>query len=108
MTSYLYWGPARRLDGAPVKFVRSELRRQSRQRRGILGRLIDWVRITHLDVQAKGLHFLDQNVERFGHSRLERVVALDDALVNARASLHVVGLHGEKFLQRVSRAVRFH
>src|ERR1700719_4371974 len=56
-------------------------------------------------VETQALHFLDQHVERFGCARLERVVAFDDRLVDASASLHVVGFHCEKFLQRVSRAV---
>ena len=59
------------------------------------------------DVEAEALHFLDQNVERFGRAGFERVVALDDRLVDARAALHVVGLDGEQFLQRVGRAIGF-
>ena len=58
--------------------------------------------------RAQGLHFLHQNVERFRDAGLERVVAFDDAFVDARAALHVVGLHGQEFLQRVGRAVGFH
>ena len=42
---------------------------------------------------------LIKHVERFRRAGFERVVALDDALVDARAALHVVGLHGEQFLQ---------
>ena len=37
-----------------------------------------------------------------------RVVAFDDALVDPRAALHVVGLDGQQFLERVGGAVGFH
>src|SRR5438876_44950 len=59
----------------------------------------------HVETQA--LHFLDQHVERFRCARFERVVAFDDRFVDTGAPLHVVGFHGEQFLQRVSRAVSF-
>ena len=58
-----------------------------------------------LDVQAEGLDFLDQDVEGLGRAGLQRVVALDERLVDLGAALHVVGLDGEQFLQRVRRAV---
>ena len=41
------------------------------------------VLIQHLDVQAQGLQFLDQNLEGLGHAGLGYVVALDDGLVGA-------------------------
>src|SRR6185312_15897572 len=72
------------------------------------GRLVDGVGVTHLDVEAERLHFLDQHVEGFRNAGLQSVVALDNAFVNPRASLHVVGFDGEQFLQRVSGAVSFH
>src|SRR5229473_2778248 len=71
--------------------------------RGLLGR-----RLHQLDVQAERLQLLDEHVERLGQARLERVLALDDRLVHAGASDHVVGLHGEELLQRVGGAVGLH
>src|SRR5215475_11047669 len=41
------------------------------------GRLIHWIGIAHLHVQAQGLHFLDQHVERFRNAGFEAVVAFD-------------------------------
>ena len=77
------------------------------QRRFAVG-MFHRVGITDFHIEAERLHFLHQHVERFGNARFERIVALDDAFVNPRAALHVVGLHGQEFLQRVSRAVGFH
>src|SRR5204863_7128671 len=39
---------------------------------------------------------------------LEGVVALDDALVNPRAALHIVGFDSQQLLESVSRAIDFH
>src|SRR5438132_12992624 len=61
-----------------------------------------------LDVEAERLELLDQHVERLRQPRLERVLALDDALVHPGAAHHVVRLHGEELLQRVRRAVGLH
>src|SRR5438552_4458594 len=61
-----------------------------------------------LDIQTERLELLDQDVERLRQPRLERVLALDDALVHPGAAHHVVRLHGEELLQRVRRAVGFH
>src|SRR5690606_24812304 len=60
----------------------------------------------HLDVQAQGLHLLDEHLERLGDARLGDVVALDDRLVDLHAAGDVVGLDGEQLLQRVGSAVR--
>ena len=42
-----------------------------------------------------------------GHARLGGRLALHDRFVNLGASVHVVGLGGQQFLQNVSRAVGF-
>src|SRR6185436_5846396 len=60
-----------------------------------------------VDVNGEGADFLHQHVERFGHARLDLVLALDDVLVDLGASLRVVGLDGEHLLERVRGAVRF-
>src|SRR5579864_6066372 len=57
-------------------------------------------------VQAKRLQLADQDVERFGHARLDARLALDDGLVNFRAAVNVVRLRGQQFLKDVRRAVR--
>src|SRR5213080_2073939 len=53
-----------------------------------------------LDIEAERLELLDQDVERLRQPRLERVLALDDALVHPGAADHVVRLDGEELLQR--------
>src|SRR6185503_167924 len=83
-------------------------RQSSRGRSLFRSRLFDGVGVTNLDVEAERLHFLDQHVEGFRNAGLQGVVAFDNAFVNPRASLHVVGFDGEQFLQRVSGAIRFH
>ena len=65
-------------------------------------------RIDELDVQAQSLKLLDEHVEALGKAWLEVVLALDDRLVHPRAALHVVALHREELLERVSGAVRLH
>src|SRR5260370_401177 len=57
---------------------------------------------------SQSLPFLDQHVEGSRHASLQAVLAFHDALVNARAALHVVRLDGQQFLQGVSRAIGFH
>ena len=64
--------------------------------------------LDELDVQAERLELLDEHVEALREARLERVLALDDRLVHARAAHDVVALDGEELLQRVGRAVGFH
>src|SRR6266487_3146870 len=59
----------------------------------------------HLDVEAEGLHLLDQHLERLGDPRLGDVLALDDGLVHLDPAEDVVGLDGEQFLERVGGAV---
>src|SRR5258706_1960016 len=59
------------------------------------------------DVQAERLQLADQNVERFGHARLDPGFALHDGLVNFRAAVNVVRFRGQQFLQDVRRAVCF-
>ena len=61
--------------------------------------------IVQVDVEAERTHFLDQHVERFRNTRLERVVAAHDRLVHLGTAGDVVRLHGQHFLQRVRRAV---
>ena len=58
-----------------------------------------------LDVEAEAAHFLDEHVEALRDAGLERVVALDDRLVDLGAADHVVRLHRQHFLQRVGGAV---
>src|SRR5882724_327808 len=60
------------------------------------------------NVEAQTLHFLHQHVERLGRPRFERVVTLDDGLVNPRAALHVVTLDSKQLLQRVCAPVGLH
>ena len=58
-----------------------------------------------LDVEAEGLHLLDEHLEALGDARLGDVLALDDGLVDLHAAEHVVGLDGEQLLQAVGGAV---
>src|SRR6056297_2769960 len=58
-----------------------------------------------LDVQAQGLHLLDEHLEALGDAGLGDVLALDDGLVDLHAAEHVVGLDGEQLLQAVGGAV---
>src|ERR1043165_1149580 len=51
-----------------------------------------------LDVEAERPHLLDEHVEALRNAGLERVVALDDRLVDLGAADHVVRLHGQHFL----------
>src|SRR6185436_10202357 len=68
--------------------------------RGLVGGP-ELTRLEELDVQAERLKLLDENVERLGETRLERVFALDDGFVHARAAHDVVRLDGEELLERV-------
>src|SRR5579863_609535 len=85
-----YFGGQTRLEFTGLKLLCSN-RRQCRVR---LRRLVNRVGITDLHVQTERLHFLHQHIEGFRHTGFEAVVAFDDAFVNARAALHVVGLDG--------------
>src|SRR6478609_484050 len=58
-----------------------------------------------LDVEAQGLHLLDENLEALGDAGLGDVLALDDGLVDLHAAEHVIGLDREQFLQAVGGAV---
>src|SRR5260370_9959354 len=60
-----------------------------------------------LDVQAERLQLANEDVERFGHARLDTRFALDDGLVNLRAAIDVVRLRREQLLQDVRCAVGF-
>src|SRR5436309_1345756 len=62
------------------------------------GGLIQRVGVTHFHIETQRLHFFDQHVEGFGHTRFQAVIAFDNALIDARAALHVVGLDGKQFL----------
>ena len=54
-------------------------------------RVFHRIAVTHLHIEAERLHFLDEHVEGFRDAGLQRVVALDDAFVDARAALDVIG-----------------
>src|SRR5467141_5300292 len=56
-------------------------------------------------VQTERLQLADQDVERFGHARLDAGFALHDGLVNFCAAIDVVRFRGQQFLQDVRRAV---
>src|SRR5467141_3717713 len=56
-------------------------------------------------VQAERLQLADQDIERFGHARLDPGFALHDGLVNFCAAIDVVRFRGQQFLQDVRRAV---
>src|SRR3990167_3936536 len=56
-------------------------------------------------VESEGLELFHENVERLRRVRLERVLALHNRFVHARAALDVVRFHGQELLQRVSGAV---
>src|ERR1700755_1094350 len=62
--------------------------------------------IEQLHIERERTHFLDEDVERFRNTGLERVFAADDRFVDFGSARDVVGLHREDFLQRVSGAVR--
>ena len=51
------------------------------------------------------MNFANHNVEGFGDTRLRSVLAMDNGVVHLRTALHIVGLDGEEFLQRVSGTV---
>src|SRR6478735_5622298 len=55
-----------------------------------------------LDVQAQGLHLLDEHLEGLGDAGLGDVLALDDGLVDLHAAGHVVGLDRQQLLEGVS------
>src|SRR5262245_44170703 len=59
-----------------------------------------------LHVQAEALELPHEDVERLRQPGLGRDLALHEGLVDLRAPEHVVGLRGQKFLQRVRRPVR--
>ena len=59
----------------------------------------------HLDVEAQGLHLLDEHLEALGDAGLGDVLALDDGLVDLDPAQGVVGLDGEQLLQAVGGAV---
>src|SRR5258708_6261148 len=59
------------------------------------------------DVQAERLQLTNEDVERFGHARLDTRFGLDDGLVNFRAAIDVVRLRREQLLQDVRRALGF-
>ena len=59
------------------------------------------------NVKAERLQLAHQNVEGFGHARLDARLALDDGLVDFRAAVDVVRLAGQQLLQDVRRAVGF-
>src|SRR5665213_3524878 len=63
--------------------------------------------LLELDVEPQRPQLLDQHVEGFRNAGLEVVVAADDRLVDLGAARHVVGLHRQHFLERISGAVGF-
>src|SRR5690625_4594464 len=81
-----------------------------------LGGTVDLVlRFAHLDlasvgrqdfdVEAQGLHLLDEDLERFGDSRIGQVLTLDDGFVDLHTARDVIGLDRQKLLQGVGGAV---
>src|SRR3990172_4084985 len=56
-------------------------------------------------LEAQGLQFLDEDVERLGNPRLGEVLPLHDRLVHPAASVHIVRLDRQHFLEDVRRAV---
>src|SRR5690242_13909715 len=62
--------------------------------------------VEDLDIEAEGLHLLDEHLEGLGDAGLGDVVALDDGLVHLHAAGHVVGLDRQQLLQGVGGAVR--
>src|SRR5450432_1287950 len=62
--------------------------------------------LEQLHIEAERLQLANEHVERFGKARIRRHLALDDRFVDLRASFDVVGLDGQKLLERVGRAVR--
>ena len=51
------------------------------------------------------MNLFHQYVERFRHTWVHAVIAIDNIFVDARTTIHIVGLHGEHFLQGVGGAV---
>ena len=58
------------------------------------------------DVQAQRTHFLDKDLERFGHFRSRNALALDDRLVGLDTTGGIVGVDREDLLQDVGCAIR--
>src|SRR5262245_48071551 len=77
-----------------------EYRLRSHLRQLLLG-------LHQLHVETERLELTNQHVERFGQARRERRVALDDRLVDLRASRHIVRLRREQLLEDVRRPVGF-
>src|SRR5580693_9087403 len=68
--------------------------------------LLDQIRtLDQFDIQAQGLQFANQHVERLRHAGLDCRFALDDGLVDLGAAIHVVRLGRQQFLQDVCCAV---
>src|SRR5579872_4065814 len=61
--------------------------------------------IEQLHIQGQRTHFLDEDVERFRNTGLERVFAAHDRFVYFGSSRHVVRLHSQDFLQRIGGAI---
>src|SRR3990167_1570129 len=59
------------------------------------------------DIDTERTDFFDRNVEGLGHARLHAVIAIHDVFVHLGPAVHIVRLHSQHFLQRVSRAVGF-
>src|ERR1700690_1001056 len=64
------------------------------------------VLVEDLDVETQALEFLDEDLERLGHTRRLDLLTLDDRLVGLDSTHDVVRLDGEQLLQNVGRAVR--
>ena len=58
-----------------------------------------------LDIEAEGLQFLDQDLERLGHARGRDVVALDDGFIGLDTAGDVVGLDREDSMRSEERRV---
>src|SRR5712692_2259327 len=71
---------------------------------GFLRRLLP---LHQLDIKTERLQLTDEHVKRLGHARLDARLALDDGLVDFRATIDIVGLRGKQLLQDVRGSVRF-
>ena len=66
--------------------------------RRALGLVLD-----HLDIETERLKLLDEHVEALGQAGLQRVLTLDDGLIDPGPAHHIVRLDGQELLERVGR-----
>src|SRR5437667_8299547 len=63
------------------------------------------LRLIQLHIKSEALEFLDQDVKGLRQAGLEKIFSLDDRLIHARATGHIVRFHRQKFLKRRGRAI---